>query len=394
MNVFSKILAWVLTISFFVIASDISDVGKEKSYFPSTLNYPSSSKNQTLNNEYNTAVYGYPVSPDKYVLGPGDLIGIDVIGKTYQNFECNINPQGGIVLSEIGFIKASGKTISSFGEYLKLCISKKLKFDSIKVYLIKAKNVRITITGAVKKPGIYTLKSPARVSDTRKCAEVLPWGCMDSIIIKTDSSLKVVNLLSFFRNGDINNNPIIPTGAVIFYPSSVNNGKSIFLKTDKYFMPLAVSASTKISDLSLIFPSGFKSVNDVSIIVKRDGGNKVLIGYDDLKLLFGDTVTVYTKGSKVYVVGMVASPGDYNYSPSLTVRQYISMAGGVMQNGSLSRTKIFRNGKRIKFKNNSSVMPGDVIQIPPRILSQFSEYLGIISGIVSIVMAGKLANLY
>ena len=66
--------------------------------------------------------------------------------------------------------------------------------------------------------------------------------------------------------------------------------------------------------------------------------------------------------------GEVKEPGSYPYSPNLTVKQAINLAGGVTDwsNGkrfTLERSKII---PREKFNSESLVYPGDTLTILPR----------------------------
>ncbi|WP_224957522.1 SLBB domain-containing protein [Geomonas subterranea] len=79
---------------------------------------------------------------------------------------------------------------------------------------------------------------------------------------------------------------------------------------------------------------------------------------------------------KVYVVGEVASPGDYNVSSLSTVISALSAAGGPTKNGSLRSIQINRNGKVVEtvdlydffLKGDKAkdirLQPGDTILVP------------------------------
>jgi len=68
-----------------------------------------------------------------------------------------------------------------------------------------------------------------------------------------------------------------------------------------------------------------------------------------------------------YVNGMVEKPGGYAYSPGLTVRKAITLAGGFKERASRDKINIIRDGdpkqtpKRVDM--NATVLPGDILTI-------------------------------
>ncbi len=72
----------------------------------------------------------------------------------------------------------------------------------------------------------------------------------------------------------------------------------------------------------------------------------------------------------VYVFGHVGRPGEYVIGREATVRQVLSLAGGVTQRGAAGRIKIIRLNRRHRARNQSElddrVKPGDTIVVPER----------------------------
>jgi len=68
-----------------------------------------------------------------------------------------------------------------------------------------------------------------------------------------------------------------------------------------------------------------------------------------------------------YVNGMVEKPGGYPYSPGLTVRKAITLAGGFKERASRDKINIIRDDdpKQIQRKvdMNASVLPGDILTV-------------------------------
>jgi polysaccharide export outer membrane protein len=94
-------------------------------------------------------------------------------------------------------------------------------------------------------------------------------------------------------------------------------------------------------------------------------------------------VTVTSKdqlSKKVYILGQVGHPGTFPYSPSMTVVEAITVAGGFTQLAAKNDTTITRidQGKETKMKvpvadigegkaRNVFLRPGDIISVPERL---------------------------
>jgi polysaccharide export outer membrane protein len=101
----------------------------------------------------------------------------------------------------------------------------------------------------------------------------------------------------------------------------------------------------------------------------------ILVDISDLRrsqsieLMDGDTVNVL-KAESLYVDGQVKTAGRYTLRKGTTVRQALTLAGGVTERGATSRIKITRviDGKRTEAsaKLDDPVLPNDIIYVPER----------------------------
>ena len=91
---------------------------------------------------------------------------------------------------------------------------------------------------------------------------------------------------------------------------------------------------------------------------------------ENLVLRGGDTVVV-PKVETVFLSGQVTSPGEFPIRKGTTVRQLLSLAGGVTERGSEGRIQIIRkvNGeeRKIDVEVKDTVQPGDTIVVRERL---------------------------
>lgn len=93
----------------------------------------------------------------EYQLGPGDRLLIKIFG--YKDYSSNVIvlPDGTINLTRIGTLNVNGLTINEARNELTSIYSKIFKKPIIYLDLVEIRPIRITITGEVNSPGIYTL---------------------------------------------------------------------------------------------------------------------------------------------------------------------------------------------------------------------------------------------
>jgi polysaccharide export outer membrane protein len=105
-----------------------------------------------------TGVTGAYEGVSEYRLGPQDLVEVNVFQVSDLNRTVRVNSSGQLSLPLIGVIKAGGLTVRELEE----AIANKLKADylqdpQVSVFVKEYTSQRVTLEGAVKKPGIYPL---------------------------------------------------------------------------------------------------------------------------------------------------------------------------------------------------------------------------------------------
>jgi polysaccharide biosynthesis/export protein VpsN len=122
----------------------------------------------------------------------------------------------------------------------------------------------------------------------------------------------------------------------------------------------------RLSDAgTLAFPIlGEIRVRGMTVSDLRDHITRGLKG----RYLLNPQVTVTIEEYRNFFVnGMVEKPGGYPFSPGLTVRKAISLAGGFKERASREKISVIREedkkGTPIKVDLNAVIYPGDIITI-------------------------------
>lgn len=119
------------------------------------------------------ASHSPPISED-YRIGPQDLLEIQVFGVSDINRDVRVNSRGLISVPLIGMVQAAGLT----SEQLETALAERFSEDflqnpQVSVFIKEYTSQRVTVEGAVKKPGIYPLKGRSTLLQVLATAEGL-----------------------------------------------------------------------------------------------------------------------------------------------------------------------------------------------------------------------------
>lgn len=246
------------------------------------------------------------IDPESYKLGPGDIIGINILSSESMNYSLRILPSGNIMIPAVGSMNLNGESLKNAVANIKSYIQKNA-FPNARIFvsLENIKRFKVQISGAVHEPGFVEVNGVSRLMDAVALAGgVHKYAESNKITIKKGGSIESYQPGEFLLTGNLNQNPVLKEGDVIHIPF------------DKEF--------------------------------ERD-----IKQYSDHNL------------SQVLVIGFVQVPGGFRYVPGYKVRDYVAMRGGPTESGSLTRARVVRkDGTVVSNALNAQVLPGDIIEVP------------------------------
>jgi polysaccharide export outer membrane protein len=105
-----------------------------------------------------TAASGAYEGVSEYRIGPQDLLAISVFGVAELSQEVRVNSNGQISLPLIGNLQAGGQTIQELERAIAGKLSAGyLQSPQVSVFVKEYTSQRVTVEGAINKPGIYPL---------------------------------------------------------------------------------------------------------------------------------------------------------------------------------------------------------------------------------------------
>jgi polysaccharide export outer membrane protein len=111
---------------------------------------------------------------EEYRIGSQDLLEIQVLGANELNRTLRVNTSGYVSVPLIGMVKASGLTAEQLEQRLADELGKDyLQNPQVSVFIKEYTSQRVTVEGAVKKPGIYPLTGQTSLLQVLAAAEGL-----------------------------------------------------------------------------------------------------------------------------------------------------------------------------------------------------------------------------
>ncbi|MFC1538347.1 SLBB domain-containing protein [Candidatus Latescibacterota bacterium] len=129
------------------------------------------------------------VDSSKYIVGPGDLLGIYLWGEIERDYRIRITPEGYLIFPTVGTVDVSGCSIDEVSEKVIEAVNKNYTGLDVSVFLIEPRRFRLYVSGVVYLPGMHESNAFERVSDLMDRAGIIAPGA-ESVedIVSQDSS--------------------------------------------------------------------------------------------------------------------------------------------------------------------------------------------------------------
>jgi polysaccharide export outer membrane protein len=248
-----------------------------------------------------------PSARADYVIGPRDLIVVNVVGEPTASATVRVEANGSITLPLIGRLQAGGKTLLQLADDVRKALADGFFNDpKVSATVQEYGSQKIFVLGEVRTPGAYPLSGETTLLAALAMAGSTLPSAGDTVVINRPRPAQ---------------------------PGAAESGSDEFLRVNLRNLQSGLASS------------------------------------QNLRLQDGDTIFV-PKVESVFVTGQVRNAGAFPYQEGLTVLQAIALAGGVNDRGSTSRIVIVRTVKganvEIKAKTTDSVKPGDTVLVKER----------------------------
>lgn len=276
--------------------------------------------------------------PADYVLGVGDSLTVHLFGQETQQHMVRINPEGNVIIPQLGVINIAGMRYSEAVELIRSRVNERMIGFEAAVSMGELRSVQIFLTGESFRPGAYTVNALTTISQ----ALVLSGGVSDIASLRgvqlrrAGQVVAELDLYDFLLKGETKDDIRVKPGDVIFIPA---RGPMVSIEGE-IARPAIYELKGEETLADLIEYAGGESPDAFlkSIHVQRiRNGQRVIESVDahddrgaSYALRGGDRVNIPVVGEQldndIMLIGAVTRSGHYEWKPGIRVSDIIRSA--------------------------------------------------------------------
>ena len=336
-------------------------------------------QNLTFEPNENTA------TPENYVLGPGDEVVIEIWGDNEASVRQTISPEGKIMVSQIGPIFLSGKSIKEANNYVRKLFAQKYagvdnRASDISVTLGQIRTIQVNIFGEVAVPGTYRLSALSSLFNALyRAGGITDRGSLRAIeVVRNGRKVATVDLYPFLFNGKQEKDVKLFDGDVIRVPLYGNlvNIEGQVKKPMYYEMKEGETIKSLIE-----YAGGFDidAIRNEVRLVRQSSREREIrmisdMDFSHFKLEAGDVISVLGNtldryANRVEIRGSVFRPGMYELGADIkTVKDLVRHADGLLEDAFTDRVRLLRLQSdftpEVLPLNLTGIMSGIVADVP------------------------------
>lgn len=297
-------------------------------------------------------------TPENYVIGAGDNLGIVVYGDTEADISQFVTPDGTIYVRGIGPIAVQGLSI----EQAKIKLKRELASifgglndgsTSLNITLNDIRSIQIHVMGEVYMPGTFTLPSLSTVFHALYAAGgITDTGTVREIkVVRNNKVVGEIDLYKFLTTGDKSGDITLQDGDVILvspYKNLISVPEGV-KRPMRYEMLPGETLKTALDYAGGFTNSAYRTT--VNVMRQNDMGLQVFnVPESDLEafeLADGDSIVIGQRyqraANKAEVSGAVYNAGTYAIDDQVkSVLDLIAVAGGLREDAFLDRALLQR----------------------------------------------------
>ncbi len=310
-------------------------------------------------------------TPQTYVLGVGDELVISLYGMNETEINAKVNKDGNIKVEYVGLIAVNGLTI----EQAKQKISNRMAQSypalsmgrtKLNISLGDVRSIRVTVVGEVERPGAYQVSALATVFNVLYITGgPTERGTLRAInLVRDNKVVHIIDLYPFLQKGIMPENIRLQDQDVLVF---VPNLKRVALGGQVKRPMIYELLPTDNLQQAIDYAGGFNELafTDRIKIVQQNSREKVFKDIEASSFsnyipqqndsIYADKMEPSFE-NKVTITGAVVRPGQYGYTPNLSLKSLLTKADGLRADAFLSRVVI----KRVAANKERSMVSVDL----------------------------------
>jgi polysaccharide export outer membrane protein len=229
-------------------------------------------------------------TPDAgYILGPGDVVEVDVLGQSEFKTRARIRTDGTIPLPFLGNVVAQGQTPSTFAERVAAALTSGGYYTTpvVGVEVVSYASRYVIVLGAVAQPGLQPVDRDYRLSEILARVGGVRGDGADYVMLRRASGEELKLDFNKIAMGGASEDPLVAAGDKIFVPTAETfyiygqvNAPGAYALKDAMTLRKAIARSGGLTS----------SGSDKRVSVFR-GGEKVKLGLNEA-VQAGDVIVI------------------------------------------------------------------------------------------------------
>lgn len=348
-----------------------------------------------------------------YIVGPGDVLLINLWGEVEEVVVANVFPQGNIIVPTLGSLDVQGLNLSEVSNRIRERAAQLYPASSITTSLYQVRQIVIHVTGEVQQTGNIIVTPIHRVAEAIKMTGgVSTWADKRRIqITRHNGGTEIFDLFEYEREGKLERNPLVRGGDVIFVPRLDLTGGKVFVdgnipipgyyqfykgETIGEFLR-RIQLQRESTDWAHSYlergssPGAMERIELPAEVAQMDLSDGMP---DNLILQDNDRIYLPKKIDQVYVQGAVMKPGSYAYVLKMKAIDYVGMAGRDDRSGGIDEIKVIRREDGVSLSGGDIIVErGDIIVVPLKKTAKLLEYLNFVAPVTSLIITAAAVGI-
>ncbi|MEQ1834078.1 MAG: SLBB domain-containing protein [Candidatus Eisenbacteria bacterium] len=306
------------------------------------------------------AAMSAPIDPAEYVVGPGDLLQINLAGGVTRSWDAMVLPEGTLYVPSVGSVTVTGMTLIDARRAVLQRISTEYRGVSIDLRLLRPRNLLVYLSGETSRPGALEVSAASRASEILVEALFTPSASRRNIEIRRrtpqgETSLRV-DLMRLRLTGRITSDPLLREGDVLYLPRVAGDVAvdGAVGRAGRYELTPGDSLHTLLALAGGPLPES----TDQAVLVRfldathtdslSFSVSDVLAHRFDVALRAGDRAFLYFQPryhflEQVGISGEVLRPGSYPLLPGFSrLSDLVRASGGFLPTADLGALRVIR----------------------------------------------------
>jgi protein involved in polysaccharide export with SLBB domain len=298
-------------------------------------------------------------TPKNYILGPGDELNITLSGLNETDINAKLNRDGMIRVEYVGLISLTGLTIDQakqriFSKMARSYPALSLGKTKLNISLSNLRSIRVTVIGEVERPGAYQVSSLATVFNVLYLTggPTINGSLRNIQVVRNNKTIATIDLYPFLQKGLLNTDTRLEDQDVlVFTPTLKRVELAGMIKRPMVYELLPNENLAQ----ALAYAGGFSdsAFTDRLKIVQLQGREKIFKDIEQssfVNYIPMQSDSIYAEQmqplfeNKVTITGAVYRPGEYGYTPQLSLQSLLKKVDGLRADAFLTRAIIKRVG--------------------------------------------------